>query len=949
METIQRTQTSFKREDTTKQYDLESLAYAVCNEDKNRQIMSVCHTFRWRYSYEGRESKLYFKAVVIEGTYWKRRMASITAEYQKWRLFYREKCRLKSSYEAENMDFDFETRWPSWTKDPYSPLQSAMDEDFLMDFTDTLFTSFNPSQPFDFPNPREIAARASIADFIQPGLVQLQPPVDDIMDTLEPLSDLFTDFLNARLPPLPEENTFNGGSLQDIGSSTVEQQDYYGKSPFFQKGYNVFNSYSSQFSPNLSSKRSCTFKKPAVPSAIKQSPQSYIAPSSFSAKRLVENITPSNESNAILSNNVPLISSTQPPTQSDSMQNFLCNTVPNQPSQNSSMESLLQSGLGTDVTTLQSPQPPDSLQALQVPSSDHIVNKREQRMNQFFQQPSFISKSLDETDLSRQHLPQPSSTMQVPLETIPQGHVVNNLVSNSNSNGTNNGKAPFYYSVVNQMNQTPVANNFKNQNQVTIASNTYQTLQPVSVATIVKQTQADVTFTENSAYRRHSYSTVPQHAQSSGDYMGTRRSRPIAPAITNASFAVPEVPSNRRARSRSVSSPQSGSPKSFLQQPAQAVSLTDISSPLQTVITADSGKRPIIQSSLGQGVNISNSNVLQQNLLAHLLSSGCTQQDLGQTLLKVASAPTTNATSSVTIIRPILTTTAPQTLVFSPLPMSTISSSNVTDLQRNILVGGTNQILCKQDSPPTCVLSTPDSPGSSTCSSSPAISTMYDTNSSTKSVRVKSPEEKNQYKEHRRVCHINAEQKRRCNIKNGFESLHNLLPALGQTPNSKVSKAAMLQRGAEYIRTLKVERQQQIEEVEQLKKRIEELNQAINLYQSQLPASGAPVPCQRTNRMKEMFDEYVRQQTLQNPKFYIFSLIVGNLVDSFNSSVSTASVEEMCKSIGLWMDQHCSLVSLRPKVLNALRLLSTTTSILSDPSRVPEEAIQAVTKKESRQ
>ena len=35
--------------------------------------------------------------------------------------------------------------------------------------------------------------------------------------------------------------------------------------------------------------------------------------------------------------------------------------------------------------------------------------------------------------------------------------------------------------------------------------------------------------------------------------------------------------------------------------------------------------------------------------------------------------------------------------------------------------------------------------------------------------------------EHRRVCHINAEQKRRCNIKNGFDMLQSLLPGGAST------------------------------------------------------------------------------------------------------------------------------------------------------------------------
>lgn len=39
----------------------------------------------------------------------------------------------------------------------------------------------------------------------------------------------------------------------------------------------------------------------------------------------------------------------------------------------------------------------------------------------------------------------------------------------------------------------------------------------------------------------------------------------------------------------------------------------------------------------------------------------------------------------------------------------------------------------------------------------------------------------------RRAGHIHAEQKRRYNIKNGFDMLHSLIPQLQQNPNAKVS------------------------------------------------------------------------------------------------------------------------------------------------------------------
>ncbi|KAH8039919.1 hypothetical protein HPB51_009175 [Rhipicephalus microplus] len=92
-----------------------------------------------------------------------------------------------------------------------------IDEDFFMDLSESLFSSLN--QPFDFPNPREIATRAGIADFIQPGLIQLQPAFEDFMDTLEPLSDYF----NSKLPTLPEEGSLSAEAttVQPFG---IQQQ-----------------------------------------------------------------------------------------------------------------------------------------------------------------------------------------------------------------------------------------------------------------------------------------------------------------------------------------------------------------------------------------------------------------------------------------------------------------------------------------------------------------------------------------------------------------------------------------------------------------------------------------------------------------------------------------------------------------------------------------------------
>nr|XP_013812162.1 PREDICTED: carbohydrate-responsive element-binding protein [Apteryx mantelli mantelli] len=197
--------------------------------------------------------------------------------------------------------------------------------------------------------------------------------------------------------------------------------------------------------------------------------------------------------------------------------------------------------------------------------------------------------------------------------------------------------------------------------------------------------------------------------------------------------------------------------------------------------------------------------------------------------------------------------------------------------------------------------------------------------------------------ESRRITHISAEQKRRFNIKLGFETLHSLVSTLSAQPSIKVSKATTLQKTAEYICKLQQERAALQDEAQRLREEIEELNSSINLCQEQLPATGVPITRQRFDQMRSMFDEYVRSSTLQNWKFWIFSIIIRPLFESFNGMVSTASMESLTQTSLAWLDQHCSLPALRPTVLSSLRQLSISTSILSDPACVPEQATQAVT------
>lgn len=79
----------------------------------------------------------------------------------------------------------------------------------------------------------------------------------------------------------------------------------------------------------------------------------------------------------------------------------------------------------------------------------------------------------------------------------------------------------------------------------------------------------------------------------------------------------------------------------------------------------------------------------------------------------------------------------------------------------------------------------------------------------------------------RRAGHIHAEQKRRYNIKNGFDMLHTLIPQLHQNPNAKISKASMLDKGAMYINQLRAERDATNQKMEILRKERDSLNNSL--------------------------------------------------------------------------------------------------------------------------
>lgn len=162
-----------------------------------------------------------------------------------------------------------------------------------------------------------------------------------------------------------------------------------------------------------------------------------------------------------------------------------------------------------------------------------------------------------------------------------------------------------------------------------------------------------------------------------------------------------------------------------------------------------------------------------------------------------------------------------QTMQSSTAQQILLNANNQTHQSHNSPIGSPKDSSCNAHSPQALSLSPLHSPMSIGSPLSPTRGYMKGETKMGQSSRG----------EQKRVGHIHAEQKRRYNIKNGFDMLHSLIPQLSQNANAKLSKAAMLQKGADYIRLLKAERHQLKDEMDSLRQQIECLNTSIRYIQ----------------------------------------------------------------------------------------------------------------------
>ncbi|KAG5681990.1 hypothetical protein PVAND_011389 [Polypedilum vanderplanki] len=150
------------------------------------------------------------------------------------------------------------------------------------------------------------------------------------------------------------------------------------------------------------------------------------------------------------------------------------------------------------------------------------------------------------------------------------------------------------------------------------------------------------------------------------------------------------------------------------------------------------------------------------------------------------------------------------------------------------------------------------------------------------------------YKERRREAHTQAEQKRRDNIKKGYDSLQELVPTCSNLDSSsgyKLSKATVLQKSIDYVSYLKQQKVKQEEERAAMLKEVKALRILQKNYEHMLQNQ------QTSNQQTEAISDEVKFQVLQSIMDELFISFDKLPMNDFDSLVTS-----MCE----WLETNFS-------------------------------------------
>ncbi|XP_031624205.1 MLX-interacting protein isoform X2 [Contarinia nasturtii] len=865
------------------------------------------------------------ESVVLEGKYWKRQFDVIKAEYMKWRKFYRNRGLANAILDTVSEIDIFD--WSPATSD-----KNLMSIDDYCWTADTLFSTIN-STPFPFPDPREIA-KAGIADFIQPSLGPLQPNLEDFMNEL-PLQELINSHLSSRLPPVPEESSDDGMYRGDISydfpaimesepmdSSMIQQttiSDVTNLNARDQLSDSLICASSARtMQQSQNSANMLPFNTQSQASILPyQGNQAMPPPMNQLTMSRSGNVVPSQiQTQSMLSQSTPYMSAStnQAVIQSQNVDlSNLTGAKKRIPIKERGLRSQLfgrREPHNYDKSTPTQHQTNLYNQMLAQQNRTQLQIQQQQQQNQLNSSMSGVGGTTIYN--STNYLG--SQNVQSPIQTTTNTYAnALNLTSNNTFNVPQN---QMNANVMNMMQNSTQQPQMASQTQTSTAKSSSNLLSLLSMKSTSNASDIDIsqldpykmttTGSPTNAYKPYSL----QQSMKSASYqqLSQRNLQSVATQM-NQQQQPQQLSVNTAAMDKELFRSKSLPMNSTLQLP---------------VMREESFVVPKYQASKSTSTSNrirarSNSMISKQQHHSTPSLQSAASEPMLKTLAQLLTSPSNSGGGSSSV------TNLQQSNVLQNANVVTPNEITMSQTQQKKQINQFQSQFSTQFSQPL----SPDNKFVGSPSAGVSLSQLSP-GSSGESMQ-------------RRVGHIHAEQKRRYNIKNGFDMLHTLIPTLHQNPNAKLSKAAMLQKGAEYIKQLRAERDAVNQKMDTLRKERDALNNSLNHLHSVLPANGAPVSRQRTSRVKEMYTEYVREKTLQNWKFWILGLIFEPLLNSYNSTVSVASMDELYRSAMIWVDQHCSLVEIRPAVSDKLRYLSTTTDILSDPpSTLQEEVLKAI-------
>uniref|UniRef100_A0A0R3RU26 BHLH domain-containing protein n=1 Tax=Elaeophora elaphi TaxID=1147741 RepID=A0A0R3RU26_9BILA len=191
--------------------------------------------------------------------------------------------------------------------------------------------------------------------------------------------------------------------------------------------------------------------------------------------------------------------------------------------------------------------------------------------------------------------------------------------------------------------------------------------------------------------------------------------------------------------------------------------------------------------------------------------------------------------------------------------------------------------------------------------------------------------------ERKRILHLNAEQNRRCALKDGFEQLLNSLPNLYGC-GTKPTNAIVLTRAAERIRHLKAEIALGEEKARELKQNIQRLNDKIASLQASLPSSSraATSTISQKTEMEQFLERYTKERTRQDYRFWVMAKMMQPLMETLIERLSQLPSDRALTETSDWLQANFQPSVVRPNASSMLVYLATHAGMLSDPNALQD-------------